>query len=150
MQYELCYLVGEAKEADLAKIKAEIEGLLGDEQCTLLPDEFEKKRKFSYPVKKEVRGIYIARRFKTPVLEVSNEEQKANIIGNLNNKLNLYSQILRFIIVKADELPPLKMESVEAKAIQAPKAVFEKKETKKEPTQKPEEIEQKLEEIFNI
>jgi len=107
MEYELLYLVGESKEFDLEKIKKEIEAIVTKEGGFFLNGEFLKKRKMSYDIKKEARGTYIAKRFTTPNKDEREEGALAgkDIVGSINRKLNLYENILRFIIVTADEVP---------------------------------------------
>lgn len=154
MQYELFYLVGQNNEENLETIKKEVEKTLTDEGAKFLDPEVITKRKFSYEIKHQIKGTYIARRFEMPEKELSEKEieEKKSSIEIATKKLNLNSNILRFIIVKADELPPLKQKE----------EVFEKKSQEirkprkieaapvKEEAKKEEDIDKKLEEILNI
>ncbi len=112
-EYEIFYLIGESKEAEIPRIKEEVEKLLLGESATLLPDETMDKRKLAYPVKKEVRGTYIARRFTVPIEEEATaeeleaREEVLDFVARVSKKLHLSKDILRFLILKADELPAL-------------------------------------------
>lgn len=106
MRYELCYLVGESKEQDLQKIKEEIGKIVSQEGGSFLEPQFEEKRKMAYKVGRDVRGIYVAQQFE---VEESEDEAKENAIDKISRKINLYQEVLRFIIVKAEDLPELKI-----------------------------------------
>ncbi len=99
MQYEIFYLVGVSLESELAKIKEEVKEIVTSFGGEFLEKETEEKRRLSYQVNHETHGIYIARRF-----GLTNKEN----IKEITNKLNLNNNILRFVLSKADELPPLK------------------------------------------
>lgn len=109
MQYELFYLVGESKESQLDQIKEEIKKIITDEDGKFLEPEIIEKRKLAYKVKKEIRGIYVAQRFDIPSEE---ESTGTNKIQNINKKLTPYQNILRFIIVRASDLPELKAHEI--------------------------------------
>lgn len=157
MEYEICYLVGESKEGELEKIKEGVNKIIAQEGANVLEPEKVEKRKLAYKVKKEIRGTYVAKRF---VIEKDKDSSgEKNEIENITRKLNLENNVLRFIIVKADEVPALIKE--EAKEIEKPA----KKETKKpvriaesvaeeEKTEKPkakkDEIDDELDKILNI
>ncbi|EKE15531.1 MAG: hypothetical protein ACD_11C00145G0004 [uncultured bacterium] len=154
MQYELFYLIGQNNEGNLEAIKKEVEKTLTDEGAEFLDPEVITKRKFSYEIKHQIKGAYIARRFEMPEKELSEKEieEKKSSIEIATRKLNLNSNVLRFIIVKADELPELKQKEAiaekkpqEFKKTRKPEAAPAKEEAKKE-----EDIDKKLEEILNI
>lgn len=174
MLYELFYLVGASKEAELPKIKAEIQKIITGEEGIFEEKEVTEKRKLAYKVNRETHGFYVAHRF--------NLEETEKLNG-INKKLNLYPGILRFIISRTEDLPELttreerkekeaakikfipKKKEVEApaakvkfkekkeKAVPAETAKAEKLSPEKE-TQKTEvsrdDIDKKLEEILNI
>ncbi|MFH0969512.1 MAG: 30S ribosomal protein S6 [Patescibacteria group bacterium] len=114
MIYELCYLVGESKEQDLPRIKEEVSGIISKEGGKWLEPRIDEKRKMAYKVGKEVRGIYVAQRFEISKEESESDEIK-NPIDSINRKMNLYKDVLRFIIIKADELPELKAREIREK-----------------------------------
>ena len=98
MNYELFYLVGASKEAALEKIKQEVAALVTSEGGVFEEKQVVEKRKMSYEINHENRGLYVAQRFN---LE---EPEKMQAI---TKKLNLYTEILRSIITRTDELPEL-------------------------------------------
>jgi ribosomal protein S6 len=176
MQYELFYLVGASKEAELDTIKSEVAALITTEEGVFEEKQVVEKRKMAYEIKHENRGFYVAQRF--------NLEDPTKIQA-MTKALNLYTKILRSIITKTDELPALtsreerdamaksespakaKKETIETpekteKKIVAKKEVIAeapKEEVKEKPAKKvasvekktsTEDIDKKLEEILNI
>lgn len=155
MLYELNYLVGESKEADLEKIKKEVEEIVAGEGANFLEPIFTEKRKLAYKVEKDTRGTYNARCFELPEKDSEESErntEKENPIKQITKKLNLNQNILRFIIVKGDELPELgKKEEkiVPRKEIRSERALKEKTPaTEKAETSA--SIDEKLDELLNI
>jgi ribosomal protein S6 len=149
MQYELFYLIAGSKEGELSKIKEAVKKIVAEEGGVFEPKETTEKRRLAYKVNHETFGIYNASRF---VLEDTEK------FRTLNRKLNLYPEVLRFIISRALELPELmnREERIAASERAAQKekqmeikkvAVEPKKESK--PAEK-EDIDKKLEEILNI
>lgn len=112
-EYEIFYLVGETKDAELPRIKTDVEALLVGEGATFLDGETMDKRKLAYLIKKEVRGTYIARRFTVPqeeealASELAKREDTLDFIARVTKKLNLSKDVLRFLILRADDLPAL-------------------------------------------
>jgi len=168
MRYELCYLVGESNESNLEAIKNEVKEMIVQNKAVLVQPEFLEKRKMAYRVKKDIRGTYVAVRFDLPDIDAE-ENYNQNSISAISKKMNLNQNILRFLIVKADDLPEIKIkeekniekskESVKTKKVAVEKTaekVEEKKEIKTEdiPLEKSLEersdIDKKLDEILNI
>lgn len=112
IEYELFYLVGETKESELPRIKEAVEALVKAEGGVFLAPETEEKRKLAYEVKKEIRGIYIARRFTLPdadeVDTMGREEGAQHPLSRINRALTLSHDVLRFIVIRAEDLPELK------------------------------------------
>lgn len=112
-EYELFYLVGETKDAELPRIKTDVEALLVGEGATFLAGETTDKRKLAYLIKKEVRGTYIARRFTVPqeeealASELAKRKDEVDFVARVTKKLNLSKDVLRFLILRADDLPAL-------------------------------------------
>lgn len=112
-EYEIFYLVGETKDAELPRIKTAVETLIVGEGATFLPGETTDKRKLAYLIKKEVRGTYIARRFTVPqeeealAEELAKRKDEVDFIARVTKKLNLSKDVLRFLILRADDLPVL-------------------------------------------
>lgn len=167
MTYELFYLVGTSKEAELAEIKKEVEGIVTLAGGKFLEKETLEKRRLSYEIKHENHGVYLCRRF-----ELEEVENLPEIIKNLN----LNTRLLRFLISKASELPELKSKEErmadaakrdsrkeqkevkpEARKMTETRATEktenkpeEKTAEKMEEAEKSEDIDKKLEEILNI
>ena len=167
MQYELFYLVGQNNEEKLDAIKKEVEQTLTDEGAVFGEMEVITRRKLSYEVKHQIKGIYIARRFEMPEVDYWAEGLESEKIGRIDvitKKLNLNQNVLRFMIVKAEELPELKQkEEIPAKREPERRDRRDSRERSERPTRherpapakkeekKPEEsIDKKLEEILNI
>jgi ribosomal protein S6 len=109
-EYELFYLIGETKESEMTRIKAEVRAMVEAEGGMYLGEEKVEKRKLAYAIKREVRGTYTAQRFTTPdrnEREANVEAREESILGRLTRKLNLYRDILRCMMVRADQLPSL-------------------------------------------
>jgi ribosomal protein S6 len=102
MQYEILYLVGEPHTADLPDIQKKVETSITESGGKLLDEKWEDRRKLAYPIKHIVRGTFIARRF-----EVS-EGLETNPVDDIQAKLQLMNEVLRSIIVRAENLPTLK------------------------------------------
>jgi ribosomal protein S6 len=174
MKYELCYLVGESKSQDLEKIKEEVKNIVSKEGGKLIEPQIEEKRKMAYKVGKEIRGIYIIWRFEVSMEEELEGEEKKNVIENIQKKLVLFQDVLRFIIVKAEGLPELKQREERenlkrekrSPIYQKKEKTFERKDLIKEDIKKEEviltsekkqegkedvkSIDEKIEEILNI
>lgn len=108
IEYELFYLVGESKEGQKDAIRAAVEGIVTKFGGTFLPPETEEKRKLAYEVKGEARGTYIARRFTLPGKDEQDEERSESPVAAITHELQLAPDVLRFLIVRADDLPELK------------------------------------------
>ena len=111
MEYELFYLVGESKDAELPRIREDVEKLVVSFGGTFLPPQTEEKRKLAYLVKKEARGTYIARRFTLP--DKDEQDEKGAVVAThplveINRALQLSKDVLRFLIVSAAGMPELK------------------------------------------
>lgn len=99
MQYEIFYLIGATKESALENIKSQVETIIKDGGGVFLEKEVIEKRKLAYQVQHESHGFYLARRF-----ELAEGEK----LQEISQKLNLYPEILRFILSRACDLPELK------------------------------------------
>lgn len=173
MQYELFYLVGESKKSELPRIQEEIKKTVAEAGGVFVDPQITKERKMSYQVKKDIRGIYIAQRFNVADKDAENFNPAA--ISNLNKKLNLNPDILRFLMLNAAELPELKeKEASPVKTIKTDKrpetrtvkefrggkikAEEKKEQPKEQPTEAEvkkeaevqEDIDKRLDEILNI
>lgn len=175
MEYEICYLIGESKEAEAEKIKKDVEKTINSKGGSFSGIEFVDRRKMAYAIRKEIRGTYVARRFKLSnkdEKEDSTSNSKEILLADIIEKLNLNQDILRFKIVKVDTLPPLKTrEEIEKEAgkmkvgeprgkrsgkikekrpIAQKKPPVVKKKERESKTESQNDIDKKLEEILNI
>ena len=147
-------MIGGSKESEVEKIKKEVSKIVIGVDGVFEEKETLEKRRLSYKIKHETHGIYIAQRF------AIEDSQK---IDDINRKMNLDPEVLRFILCKTDNLPELKSKEEriaeqEKKTIQIAikekskktkgDAEVETKKPEKETTQ--EDIDKKLEEILNI
>jgi ribosomal protein S6 len=110
MQYELFYLVGERQEANLNAIKEGVNAILALENASMIEEELSEKRKLAYEIKHQNKGTYITRRFELPEIDFWANEKNADMefgIAAITNKLNLNNDVLRFLIVKTEDLPAL-------------------------------------------
>lgn len=145
MQYELFYLIGASKEAGLEKIKSEVKEIVASEGGVFEAKEIIEKRKLAYKIKRETHGSYVGQRF-----ELENPEK----VQSITKKLNLYPEILRFLVSKASELPELKSKEERMKQEAALKPAKKEKEEASAKVlagkKAEEDIDKKLEEILNI
>lgn len=169
MQYELFYLIAESKESELPKIKESVGKMVESEGAKWLEPEIIEKRKMAYKIKDQFRGVYIARRFELPEKDV--EDYKTETVQNISKQIKLNPDILRFVIVKADDLPELKPHEIitgskisksfaerkEEKPAYLKKPAVDKTAEKEAVKEKPADskketksLDEKLEEILNI
>ncbi|MEI6650165.1 MAG: 30S ribosomal protein S6 [Candidatus Moraniibacteriota bacterium] len=110
--YEILYLVGESRDAELPKVREEVEKVVTGFGGTFLPEETEEKRNLAYEIRKENRGTYVARRFSIPMAGdeafVEKKEETENPIDGISRLLRLHAPILRFMVLRAERLPELK------------------------------------------
>lgn len=135
MQYELFYLVGERQEANLNAIKEGVDTILVSGKASLLNPELLEKRKLAYEIKHQRKGTYITRRFDLPSSDELNEtkDEKEFGIEAITKKLNLNNDVLRFLIVKTEDLPDLgAKERRKAQEMSAPKQFAQKGERRAE------------------
>ena len=109
LEYELFYLVGEKKAAELPQIKETVAKLVTDFGGTFLAPATEENRKLAYEIKGEIRGTYIARRFTLPDRdEIECGADEIHPLKSIERGLMLSKEVLRFLILRADDLPELK------------------------------------------
>lgn len=147
MEYELMYLVGENKKEDLPRIKEEMAAIVTKAGGTMTDASVEFDQKLAYEIKHTWRGTYVVNRFTLPDKDTREEEAgddalASDIIGEITRQLNLHKDLLRYIIVNAEELPSL--------AEYTEKAEKAKKEDKKVLKEKGEKIDGKLEKVLKI
>ncbi len=99
-EYEILFLVGESKKSDVGRIQQEVEAVIAAEGGEVQAGEFVDERRMEYQIRRERRGVYIAKRFTV-------KDDSGDIAGALSKKLALFQDVLRFLIVKAEGLPTL-------------------------------------------
>lgn len=147
MQYELFYLVGERQEATLDAIREGVKNILVSGKASLLEPELTEKRKLAYEIKHQNKGTYITRRFDMPeademdalneAAEKSGDEKEFGIEA-ITRKLNLNNDVLRFLIVKTEDLPDLgAKDRRKAQEMNAPKPTAQRPQQRPGDRQKP-------------
>ncbi|MFZ2299540.1 MAG: hypothetical protein WAW00_00180 [Candidatus Moraniibacteriota bacterium] len=131
VEYELLYLVGESKEAELPRIREAVANIVTDAGGIFLAPVTEEKRKMAYQVNNEVRGTYIARRFTLQDKDERDEsgsETETHPLAVINRALQLSQDVLRFLVVSAKNLPELKpIERVERPKTESKSGRYEKR-----------------------
>lgn len=131
VEYELLYLVGESKEVELSRIREDVEKFVVANGGTFLAPQTEEKRKMAYKIRNDERGIYIARRFTLLDKDERDEkgiEEEVHPLALINRGLQLSKDVLRFLIISAKELPPLKqIERVERQKTESKTNRYEKR-----------------------
>lgn len=131
IEYELLYLVGESKDAELPRIREAVAQIVTANGGTFLAPQTEEKRKMAYQVEKEERGTYIARRFTLPDKDEYDEsgiEGETHPLAAINRALQLSKDVLRFLIISAKDLPELKaIERVERPKTESRSGRYEKR-----------------------
>jgi len=110
MQYEVLFLIGQDQESNVSDIEKNVDTIIIEAGGTLLDERWENKRKLAYPIQHSIRGTYVAKRFvmQDSSDNVSSEELKYSAIETINKKLLLLEGILRFIIVRSEDMLTLK------------------------------------------
>lgn len=129
--YEINYLVLQSRNAKLEKLRGSVKELLKKSGAQITEEKEYLKRKLAYEIKHEGYGFYTALRFKI---------EEKDKLDSIKKDLNLNYDIVRYIIIGADNLPSLKESEEAAKRQKEPVA---KKEAKNE-TIKAEDVEKMI------
>ncbi len=147
MEYELMYLIADTKKEDLPRIKEEINALIKKAGAKLTADTFEFSQKLAYEIKHCWHGTYIVQRFTLGNKDeretnLTYDELPVDTIQEITRQLNLKKDLLRYIVVNAENLPPLAdfKASIERNSKDARKSIKEKGE----------KIDSKLEKVLKI
>ncbi len=147
MEYELMFLIADDKKPEFDRIKDEVNSLVETAGGKWDGESFEFEKKLSYDIKHNWKGTYFVQRFTLPDTDTRHEgltedELPKDVIGEITRQMNLNKDILRYIIVNAEDLPPLAdfVKQME-KDQKTPKTTLK---------EKGEKIDQKLEEALNI
>ncbi len=147
MEYELMYLIADTKKEDLPNIKEEINTILTKVGAELKGDSFEFSRKLAYEIKHCWYGTYVVQRFTLGDKDKKEEsigfdELAEDSIKEITRQMNLQRDLLRYIIVNAEDLPSLEDFKVTVEQ--------NSRESKKTLKEKGEKIDGKLEKVLKI
>lgn len=93
-QYELVYVVvPEATEQELADLQAQVEGILGRFEGTLVRTEAWGRRKLAYEIGPHKEGIYVLQVF----------TGASGVIRELDRRLKVSDRVIRHLVVRVDE-----------------------------------------------
>ncbi len=109
-EYELLYLIGESRKGDFKKINDDVHAIVEKYGGTWLDKQVTEEHRLAYEIKHERNGLYVAQRFTLPDRDECEEqgiEYTPHVIAEINRELRLHTGILRALIVKAEDLPPL-------------------------------------------
>lgn len=137
------WLVADNKKEELPRLKKEVSDIVTKAGGTVTAETAEFEQKLAYQIKHNWKGIYVVGRF---TLKNTDEREESgdttDAIGEMTRQLNLHKELLRYIIVSAEDLPSLESFSKEVKSA--------KKEDGKVFKEKGEKIDGKLEKVLNI
>ncbi|MEA1926465.1 MAG: 30S ribosomal protein S6 [Patescibacteria group bacterium] len=113
-EYEINFLVLQSRAELLEKIKEQMKKTIESHKGTITDTLEYRKRKLAYKIDHELYGFYTVFRFTL---------HDTSVIETLKRDLNLYQNIARYIIVRADELPLLKkkVEQIQEKSVEKKK-----------------------------
>ena len=120
-QYELTYIISLEQFENIDSIKDSIEKLITQCGGQIKKQSQPQKRKLAYAIKGTKNGIYIVNRIQ---LEKQN-------VKKLENKLKPVKEILRCLIVQAQDIPEGKKQEEKASKIKEPTDKQEEKTSKK-------------------
>ena len=147
MEYEVFYLVVDSKKKDLDKIRGEVKKVIEGAGGSYTGDDHVEERKLAFEIEKQYRGVYVAERFTTADKDAREDKPgddglATDLIGEMTKQMNLVADVSRFLIVKADELPPLGKHKEKLEA--------QEKEEKKMIKTSGEAIDEKLEQALKL
>lgn len=105
MIYEINFLVLQSKTAELEKIRKSTKKFIESFGAKVVEEKEYLKRKLAYEIQHENYGFFTVLRFEF--------KGKTNL-DELKSKLNQRTEVARYIIVQADNLPSLKEQDVKA------------------------------------
>lgn len=141
------YLVGESTKDTLPKIKDEVNAIVTTAGAELAGESIEFDRKLAYEIKHQWRGTYVVLRFTLGDKDAREEgladgEMSKDVVGEITRQMNLHKDVLRYIVVNAEDLPTL--------AEYQAKEAESKTEDKKVLKEKGEKIDGKLKKALKI
>jgi len=135
------YLLSDKESARLAEIKSDIDGIVSTAGGVKKGEAIDFTQKLQYEIKHNWHGIYVVSRFTTEDKDTRDDAGTGDIVGEISRQLNLHKDVLRYIVVSAEDLPTLAdFEQKRAKSQDGKKSVEEKGE----------KIDGKLEKVLKI
>ena len=92
-EYELTVLVHPDLEADLDKVLDKVRALVADNGGEIIKEDNWGKKKLAYSINREDFAVYVYFEVKLP----------AEALLKISNVLNITDEVLRYLLVKADE-----------------------------------------------
>lgn len=92
-EYELTVLVHPDLEADLDKVLDKVRALVTDNGGEIIKEDNWGKKKLAYSINREDFAVYVYFEVKLP----------ADALLKISNVLNITDEVLRYLLVKADE-----------------------------------------------
>ena len=92
-EYELTVLVHPDLEADLDKVLDKVRALVTDNGGEIIKEDNWGKKKLAYSIRREEFAVYVYFEVKLP----------AEALLKISNVLNITDEVLRYLLVKADE-----------------------------------------------
>lgn len=107
MEYELMWLVSDKNKENLEQLKSEVNDIVAKAGGTKTGTEIEFEKKLAYEIKHNWRGIYVTSRFTVGNKDDRDEVGAPDTVAEVSRQLNLHKEILRYIVVSAEDLPSL-------------------------------------------
>ena len=92
-EYELTVLIHPDLEADLDKALDKVKSLITDNGGEIIKEDNWGKKKLAYSIRREEFAVYVYFEVKLP----------AEALLKISNVLNITDEVLRYLLVKADE-----------------------------------------------
>lgn len=106
------YLVADTRKEELPRIKDELNDIITKAGAELAGESIAFDRKLAYEIKHCWKGTYVVQRFTlgdkdTREENITTDELPTDTIGEITRQLNLHKDLLRYIVVNAEDLPLL-------------------------------------------
>lgn len=139
MDYELVYiLLPKLSEEEVKKKNQEIIKFLESKKARSIKEKFWGKRTLAYPIAHFSSGYYCQFNFSA----------EPSVISEIDNKLKLIEEIIRFLIVRQEEVGPVVPQKEPKETKMVSKVKISSKKEKKKPIKKA-DLDRKLDEILD-
>jgi small subunit ribosomal protein S6 len=91
-QYEIAVLYHPDLEVDLSKAEDRVKKIISDNKGTITATDNWGKRKLAYPIKRNEHAVYVFYTVELP----------PEVVGRIENTLNITDEVIRFLITKPD------------------------------------------------